>query len=49
MNALATLADLQARTGAVAADHPEWQYLNLLRDILDNGTHRDDRDRKSVV
>jgi thymidylate synthase len=43
MNALATLADLQARTGAVAADHPEWQYLNLLRDILDNGSRRDDR------
>lgn len=43
MNALATLADLQARTGAVAADHPEWQYLNLLRDILDNGARRDDR------
>ena len=43
MNAVATLADLQARTGAVAADHPEWQYLNLLRDILDNGARRDDR------
>ena len=25
------------------ADHPEWQYLNLLRDILDNGARRDDR------
>jgi thymidylate synthase len=43
MNAVATLADLQARTGAVASDHPEWQYLNLLRDILDNGSRRDDR------
>ncbi len=43
MNAVATLAELQARTGAVAADHPEWQYLNLLRDILDNGAVRDDR------
>ena len=43
MNAVATLAELQDRTGAVAADHPEWQYLNLLRDILDNGAVRDDR------
>jgi thymidylate synthase len=47
MNAVATLSDLQSRTarelGAVAADHPEWQYLNLLRDILDNGSRRDDR------
>ncbi|MBU4040352.1 MAG: thymidylate synthase, partial [Alphaproteobacteria bacterium] len=43
MNAVATLADLHDRTGAVAADHPEWQYLNLLRDILDNGSQRDDR------
>ncbi|QBX37833.1 thymidylate synthase [Brevundimonas sp. S30B] len=25
------------------ADHPERQYLNLLRDILDNGARRDDR------
>src|SRR5688572_24215543 len=32
MNAAVAIADLQARTGAVAADHPEWQYLNLLRD-----------------
>jgi thymidylate synthase len=46
MNALAQIADLHARTGAVQAappDHPEWQYLNLLRDILDNGVRRDDR------
>jgi len=46
MNALAQLSDLQARTGAQAAapaDHPEFQYLNLLRDILDNGVRRDDR------
>jgi thymidylate synthase len=46
MNALATLADLQTRTGAqtaAPADHPEFQYLNLLRDILDNGVRRDDR------
>ena len=43
MNAVASLADLHARTGTVAADHPEWQYLNLLRDILDNGSRRDDR------
>ena len=26
-----------------SAPHPEWQYLNLLRDILDNGARRDDR------
>ena len=46
MNALAQIADLQTRTGAVpaaTADHPEFQYLNLLRDILDNGVRRDDR------
>jgi thymidylate synthase len=46
MNTLAALADLQDRTGALPAapaDHPEFQYLNLLRDILDNGTRRDDR------
>ena len=28
---------------AASADHPEFQYLALLRDILDNGTRRDDR------
>ena len=43
MNAVASLAELHARTGAVAADHPEFQYLNLLRDILETGTRRDDR------
>ena len=46
MNAVAALAELQVRTGAVTgapADHPEHQYLNLLRDILDNGVRRDDR------
>ena len=43
MNAAVAIAELQGRTGAVAADHPEWQYLNLLRDILDNGVRRDDR------
>ncbi len=43
MTAVATLADLQTRTGVVATDHPEWQYLNLLRDILETGTRRDDR------
>jgi thymidylate synthase len=35
-------ADVQARISA-PADHPERQYLNLLRDILDNGVRRDDR------
>ena len=24
-------------------DHPEYQYLNLLRDIMDNGVRREDR------
>jgi thymidylate synthase len=46
MNAIAALSALQDRTGAqtaAPADHPEWQYLNLLRDILDNGARRDDR------
>ncbi|KQR61702.1 thymidylate synthase [Brevundimonas sp. Leaf168] len=37
------LADVQSRAGAAPVDHPEWQYLNLLRDILDNGVRRDDR------
>ncbi|PIB97178.1 thymidylate synthase [Caulobacter sp. X] len=27
----------------VAHDHPEWQYLDLLRDILDHGVQRGDR------
>jgi len=43
MNAAVALADLEARTAAAPADHPEWQYLNLLRDILDDGVRRDDR------
>ena len=43
MNAAVQIADLQARTAAAPAGHPEWQYLNLLRDILDNGVRRDDR------
>jgi thymidylate synthase len=46
MNALTRISDLQARIGAQAAapaDHPEWQYLNLLRDILESGARRDDR------
>ncbi|MEN5144706.1 thymidylate synthase [Brevundimonas diminuta] len=43
MNAAVVPADLEARTAAAPADHPEWQYLNLLRDILDNGVRRDDR------
>ncbi|WP_395651016.1 thymidylate synthase [Brevundimonas sp.] len=37
------LAHAEPKSGAASADHPEWQYLNLLRDILDNGTRRDDR------
>jgi len=43
MNAAVALADLKTRAAAAPADHPEWQYLNLLRDILDNGVRRDDR------
>ena len=43
MTAALALADLETRTGAAPADHPEWQYLDLLRDILDNGVRRDDR------
>ena len=43
MNAQVAIAELQARTGAASADHPEWQYLNLLRDISDNGVRRADR------
>ncbi|WP_125257162.1 thymidylate synthase [Brevundimonas fluminis] len=43
MNALAHRALLEAETQAAPADHPEWQYLNLLRDILENGAERGDR------
>ncbi len=44
MTAMARISDLQAGAVPVApADHPEFQYLNLLRDILDNGARRDDR------
>ena len=43
MNAQAAFADLHDRMDAAPADHPEWQYLNLLRDILANGVRRDDR------
>ena len=43
MNALAHRALLEAETQAAPADHPEWQYLNLLSDILENGARRDDR------
>ena len=43
MNAHVMIADLETRSGAAPADHPEFQYLNLLRDILDNGVRRDDR------
>ncbi|WP_299171120.1 thymidylate synthase [uncultured Brevundimonas sp.] len=43
MNAQVATAELQSRITAAPADHPERQYLNLLRDILDNGVRRDDR------
>ncbi|MDQ1192845.1 thymidylate synthase [Brevundimonas vesicularis] len=43
MNAQVAIAELQTRIAAAPADHPERQYLNLLRDILDNGVRRDDR------
>ncbi len=43
MNAHAALSDLETRIHAAPADHPEWQYLNLLRDILENGSERGDR------
>ncbi|QCQ98969.1 MULTISPECIES: thymidylate synthase [Brevundimonas] len=43
MNAQVAIAELQARIAAAPADHPERQYLNLLREILDNGVRRDDR------
>ncbi len=43
MNALAHRALLEAQADVAATDHPEWQYLNLLRDILENGAERGDR------
>jgi len=43
MNALAHRALLEAETQAAPVDHPEWQYLNLLRDILETGAERGDR------
>jgi len=43
MTAHALISDLHARAQAAPADHSEWQYLNLLRDILENGARRDDR------
>lgn len=43
----ATGSDLRSpnltETLTASADHPERQYLNLLREILDNGVRRDDR------
>ena len=42
MNALAPILTDQAGPAADPA-HPEYQYLNLLRDILDNGVQRGDR------
>ncbi|CAN5346434.1 thymidylate synthase [soil metagenome] len=41
MTVALTHADLNV--AAAPADHPEWQYLNLVRDILDNGVERGDR------
>lgn len=46
MNALAIQATLKDALGADASadpGHPEYQYLALLRDILDTGAVRDDR------
>ena len=42
MNALAPIPTDHAGPAADPA-HPEYQYLNLLRDILDNGVQRGDR------
>nr|WP_316628376.1 thymidylate synthase [uncultured Brevundimonas sp.] len=43
MKAQVAIAQLQARIAAAPADHPERQYLHLMRDILDNGVRREDR------
>ncbi|MFN3353122.1 MAG: thymidylate synthase [Brevundimonas sp.] len=42
MNAHAVITDVDARA-AKPVEHPEQQYLDLLRDILDKGVRRDDR------
>jgi thymidylate synthase len=34
---------MNAPVHIAAADHPEWQYLSLLQDILENGVRRPDR------
>jgi thymidylate synthase len=43
MNAHTALSEFETRVLAPGADHPEWQYLNLLQDILENGVERGDR------
>jgi thymidylate synthase len=43
MNAVFARAEPLNPAPSAAADHPEWQYLNLLREILDTGVRRDDR------
>ncbi|MBB5745786.1 thymidylate synthase [Brevundimonas variabilis] len=43
MNAIEDLVGIRATAEPVSPNHPEWPYLNLLRDILETGTRRDDR------
>jgi thymidylate synthase len=43
MNAAVAPAEFHNSPRPVEADHPELQYLELLRDILDKGVRRDDR------
>lgn len=43
VNSIGAPLNIHTPLAGVAHDHPEWQYLDLLRDILDHGVQRGDR------